>query len=79
WCVGPAVEAPVAGICHRRGGNAAMPPGWIMYIVVADLDASLAACAACGGRVSAPPRSMGSARYAVIADPAGNACALYQA
>jgi len=30
--------APVAGVCHARGSNADIPPVWMIYIVVADLD-----------------------------------------
>jgi predicted enzyme related to lactoylglutathione lyase len=75
----PATGASVAGVCHARGGNANLPPQWLIYIVVADLDASLAACRARGGAVIDGPRSMGrEASYAVIRDPAGAVAALYQ-
>lgn len=68
----------VGGICHARGRNAGQPPGWMMYITVADLDASLAACTANGGRIVAEPRGAGgTARYAVIADPSGATVALF--
>jgi predicted enzyme related to lactoylglutathione lyase len=72
-------EPPVAGVCHARGVNAALPPAWLIYLVVADLDRSLAECLARGGKVVVPARSLGEARYAVIADPAGAVAALYQA
>jgi len=79
YCLGPGDGGdPVVGVCHRRGGNAAMPSQWLIYIVVADLDASLRACAAGGGALVGEVRSMGEARYAVIRDPAGALCALYQ-
>ena len=32
----------VAGVCHARGGNAKLPPQWLIYINVADLDRSAA-------------------------------------
>ena len=70
---------PKAGVCHARGGNVGVPQAWMIYIVVADLDASLAACRERGGEVLGEPRSMGEARYAFIKDPAGAAAALYQA
>lgn len=69
----------VAGVCHARGGNADLPPYWLIYIVVADLDQSIEGCRANGGEVIAGPKSMGDARYCVIRDPAGAVCALYQA
>ncbi len=78
WAVGPADGDPVAGVCHRRGGNANQPQVWLPYIVVEDLDACLAAAEKHGGAVVTPPREAGEARYAVVEDPAGAMCALYQ-
>lgn len=63
---------PAAGVCHARGVNADLPPQWLMYIVVTDLEASLATCRTQGGTVIVAPKSAGGqARYAVIRDPAG--------
>ena len=68
----PGLADPMAGICHARGANAGLPAQWLMYIVVADLAASLAECRARGGRVLTEPRSAGTgAHYCVIQDPAG--------
>ena len=69
----------VGGICHARGTNAGLPAQWLMYINVEDLDASLAACATGGGSVIAGPKAIpGYGRYAVIQDPAGAVCALFE-
>ncbi len=68
----------VAGVCHARGGNADMPAQWLMYVTVADIDASIASCTRLGGAVVAGPKQMGSDRYCVIRDPAGAVLALYQ-
>ena len=69
----------VAGICHARGTNAGLPPQWLMYIVVEDLDLSVARCTDLGGEVVVPPKEMGSmGRYCVIRDPAGAVAALFQ-
>lgn len=68
----------VAGICHARGGNADLPPQWMLYVVVASVDASARACVDLGGEVLVPPRPMGPGRYSVIRDPAGAVCALYR-
>jgi uncharacterized protein len=68
----------VAGICHARGQNADLPPTWLIYITVGDLDHSLAECQRLGGSLVAAPRSYGGGRYCVIKDPAGAVCALYQ-
>ena len=69
---------PVAGICHRRGANADLPPVWLVYLTVADINASLANVEALGGKVLAQTRSSSGGHYAVIEDPAGAVCALYQ-
>jgi predicted enzyme related to lactoylglutathione lyase len=70
----------VTGICHARGSNAYVPPQWMLYFVVADLDASLAKCEQRGGKRIGEVRRMGpEARYCVIQDPAGAVCVLFQA
>jgi hypothetical protein len=59
--------------------NADLPPRWLIYINVEDLDASLAACAERGGKVLGRVRQMGRAsRYCVIEDPAGAVAALFE-
>jgi predicted enzyme related to lactoylglutathione lyase len=68
---------PVAGVCHARGSNADIPPQWLVYIVVEDVDTSVAKCSERGGAVVAGPRAMAGGRFAVIRDPAGAVCALF--
>jgi predicted enzyme related to lactoylglutathione lyase len=75
----PESESPVAGICHARGSNAALPAQWLIYITVASLDESLKQSAELGGEVMVPTRDAGDGRFAVIRDPAGAVCALYEA
>ena len=73
----PGTGQTVAGICHARGVNADLPPQWLIYIVVADVDASAAACLRLGGKVLAGPRELaGQGRFCVIRDPAGAVAAL---
>ena len=71
-------DEAVAGVCHARGPNADLPPQWLIYITVEDLDHSLAECERLGGCMVAPPRSMGGGRFCVIRDPAGALAGLYQ-
>lgn len=78
FCVGPDEKNVVAGICHARGPNADIPPQWMVYINVDDLDASLKAVQENGGEIKGEIRSMGAARYCMIADPAGVICTLFQ-
>lgn len=70
--------SPVAGVCHARGPNLGIPPVWIMYVIVADLDRSVEAVESEGGSVVVGPKSMGAARYCIIRDPAGAHIGLYQ-
>lgn len=77
--IAPASGEAKTGICHARGANASIPTAWIIYIVVDDLDASLAACRERGGEALGAPREMGgSGRYAFIRDPAGAVSALFE-
>jgi predicted enzyme related to lactoylglutathione lyase len=73
----PSGEA-VSGICHARGSNASLPPGWLIYITVDDVEASAAACESNGGEVVVPVKGLAGGRFCVIRDPAGAIAALYQ-
>jgi predicted enzyme related to lactoylglutathione lyase len=74
----PEGSVPVAGVCHARGTNADLPPQWLIYITVDDLDASIARCVELGGQVISGPKRMGGhAGFCVIQDPAGAVAALY--
>jgi predicted enzyme related to lactoylglutathione lyase len=75
----PGDPKAVTGICHARGVNANLPPQWLIYITVADLDQSIQKCRELGGTVLTGPKSLGSyGRLAVIQDPAGAVAALLQ-
>ena len=77
--VSPATGMPASGICHTRGVNADLPPYWLIYIIVENLDRSVDACRAGGGTVITGPKTMGTqGRYAVIHDPAGAPVALFE-
>ncbi len=71
--------AASAGVCHARGVNQGIPPVWMIYINVDDLQASLEACRGSGGEVLSEIRSMGGhGRYAFVRDPAGAPFALFE-
>lgn len=72
----PGSKDAVGGVCFARGSNADLPTQWLLYIRVADVDASAAACTTLGGSVVIGPREMGSDRFCVVRDPAGAVCAL---
>jgi len=74
----PGDSVAIAGVCHARGSNADLPGGWLIYITVADVDASAAACIANGGKVVVETRGLAGGRFCVIEDPNGATAALYQ-
>ena len=75
----PGSKDAVAGVCHARGVNSELPPVWMIYILVENLDHSVERCLALGGSVRMPPKQMGgSGRYCVIEDPAGAVAALFE-
>ena len=81
YCMSPPPGGgPVAGVCHKRAGNAKLPSVWMIYITVADLDTAMQSCRELGGKVLIEPNHMGpQGRYCVIEDPAGAVCALFEA
>jgi predicted enzyme related to lactoylglutathione lyase len=59
--------------------NSDIPPLWLTYIVVEELESSLASCREGGGEILVGPKGMGpGSAYAIIRDPAGAVLALYQ-
>ncbi len=77
--ISPGSGAPVAGICHKRGGNAEIPSQWMIYIIVENLDKSIESCNSLGGSVILGPKTSGDyGRYCIIRDPAGAVAALFE-
>lgn len=69
----------VAGVCHARGANQGLPPCWLIYITVPDLDAALAEVVHRGGkRIGEIRGDAASGRFSVIQDPAGAHAILFQ-
>lgn len=68
----PETGETLAGVCHAKGVNAQIPPTWIMYIGVANIDNSIAAVKEQGGKIHGDKRSDGKGGYyCLIQDPAG--------
>ncbi len=75
----PADDQTKAGICHARGFNADLPPVWLIYITVENVDEAAARCRSLGGKIVVAPKGMGAyGRYCVIQDPAGAHAALFE-
>ncbi len=59
---------------------AGVPPHWLLYIAVTDVDATADRVSALGGKLVSPPFDvMDYGRMVVVADPAGASFALWQA
>lgn len=70
---------PVAGICHKKGSNADVPGGWMIYLHVDDLATSLENCEKLGGERVGDVREMGGyGKSCVIRDPSGAMCVLFE-
>lgn len=68
----------VTGICHAKGPNEGLPPQWLVYFTVVDIAFAVEEVRARGGDILRAPVEMGAGQYAVIRDPAGAVCALFQ-
>lgn len=73
----PETGEAVTGVCHAQGENADLPPVWMPYFLVADLDKSVEQVTSQGGELVTKIKAMGQHRYVIIKDPAGAYCALY--
>jgi uncharacterized protein len=67
----PNTDEGVAGVCHARGNNAYIPPQWLLYVYVENLDQSLEKCVNLGGKIIGTKRKMGESFYCLIQDPEG--------
>lgn len=68
----------IAGICHHKGINKNVPPQWLIYVKVENVELSVKNCCALGGKILDGPRWMGKNNFAVIQDPAGAILAIIE-
>lgn len=72
-------ERPIAGVMAMPEEARGMPPFWMGYVAVDDVDASAAKVTELGGAVHRAPADIpGVGRFAVVADPQGAVLALYR-
>lgn len=78
------VAAPGAGtfgVCSPESSEGSLSDGWVPYFRVDDLDAALVEVDAMGGAVVRAPEE-GDAeekvRFAIVRDPSGHVCALFE-
>ena len=76
----PDGDVATGGVCHAQGPNMGVPAKWIIYIHVASLEKSIAEVSARGGKVIKRGGGQGAGGFfAIIEDPAGAVCALFEA
>lgn len=69
----------VGGICHTRGPNADMPPGWLPYFTVPSVEQAVLQATERGGDILVGPKAVGDdGAMAVVKDPSGAMFALWQ-
>src|SRR5690606_40292489 len=62
----PEDKEVAAGICHKRCVNKNIPSQWLNYVMVENIDTSVASCLARGGKVVDGPRKTGKSMIAAV-------------
>jgi hypothetical protein len=55
-----------------------VPPHWMVYVAVDDIDAAARKVVELGGKVCVPPTTIPVGRFAVVNDPQGATFSLFQ-
>jgi len=77
--ISPINGETLAGICHANGINKEMPPIWMVYFCVENLEEKIEFVKKNNGEILRGPIDTGSmGKYIVIKDPAGAICALWE-
>lgn len=71
---------PIGGMYQTGGpGMEGIPPHWMPYVGVDDVDAAAARVTELGGTVKVPPADIpGTGRFCVLQDPTGATIALFR-
>lgn len=65
-------ETPAGGICNQRGVNRNIPPQWIMYVHVENVEESLEKALKLGGKlINESKKADGTYNYVIVQDPVG--------
>ena len=76
----PGSEQPVGGMMQMDGPEwEGVPPHWMPYALVDDVDERAQRCTQLGGQIKVPPTNIPNiGRFCVIEDPTGAEIALFQ-
>ena len=76
----PGAERPIGGLMQMGGPQfEGVPPHWLSYILVDNVDERAKRCTKLGGAVKVPPMDIPKiGRFCVIQDPTGAVIALFQ-
>lgn len=72
----PEEECAQLGICHEKGPNSDIPPQWMVYFNVFDVEAAAKQTVQLGGELVRGKTDMGSYFISIIKGPAGAMVAL---
>lgn len=67
---------PIAGIQPVARRNPEIPPHWMVFFLISDIEALASKVKELGGAVHVPPSNVGGAHFSVVADPQGAAFAV---
>jgi len=73
-------DRTVAGMMPMNGPQwpKDIPPHWMVYFAVDDVDTAASAAGKLGGSVSVPPTDISIGKFAVVSDPAGATFSLFE-
>ncbi len=76
----PGAERPIGGLMQMAGPQfQGVPPHWLSYILVDNVDQRAQRCTKLGGQIKLPPTDIPKiGRFCVIQDPTGAVIALFQ-
>lgn len=77
----PGAKEPVGGMMQMEGDQwQGIPPHWMPYILVQNVDDRAQRCKELGGKIKYPPTDIPNiGRFCVIEDPTGAVISLFQA
>jgi predicted enzyme related to lactoylglutathione lyase len=73
------ISKDVAGLMAITPEQGDMPPGWLVYVAVDDVDSAADKAEALGGEIVVPAHDIPVGRWAMLKDPTGATICVYKA